>query len=89
MPRLPTVTARKLIQILKKKGFMLDTTEGSHQLFRHPTKNLRAVVPYHAGKDLGRGITLAILKDAGIPREEFARLDELLRSKQRSIRETI
>lgn len=66
MPKLPILNARKLIKILKKDGFKLSRTEGSHNIFYHPVKKLIVSVPVHKGNDLGRGITLAILKDAKI-----------------------
>ena len=74
MPRLPIVSARQLIKVLKKDGFVLERTQGSHQIFYHPKKTTIVSVPVHKGKDLGRGITLAILKDAKISREEFLKL---------------
>lgn len=74
MPRIPVVTARKFIKALKKAGFLHDHTEGSHHVFYHPVKKLRVAVPVHAGRDLGQGITLAILKDAKLTREEFLKL---------------
>lgn len=66
MPKLPILNARKLIKILKKDGFKLSRTEGSHNIFYHSTKKVIVSVPVHKGNDLGRGITLAILKDAKI-----------------------
>lgn len=74
MPKIPVVTAHKLIKVLKKKGFVLDHTSGSHFIFYHPETKLRASVPIHKGHDIGRGLTLAILKDAKISTEEFVKL---------------
>ncbi len=69
MPRLPTISAQKLIKILKKDGFILDRTVGSHQIFYHPQKNIAVSVPVHKSRDLGRGITKSILSDAQIDLE--------------------
>ena len=66
MPKLATISAQKLIKILKKDGFALDRTAGSHQIFYHPQKNIAVSVPIHKSRDLGRGITKAILSDAQI-----------------------
>ena len=74
MPKLPAVSARKLIKVLRKKGFELDHSTGSHFIFRHPETNLRVSIPVHQGKDLGRGLTLSILKDAKITQEDFMKL---------------
>lgn len=74
MPRMPIIPARKLIKVLKKSGFIHDHTEGGHYIFYNPEKKITISVPVHKGRDLGRGITLAILKDAKISIEEFLKL---------------
>ncbi|MFC1790478.1 type II toxin-antitoxin system HicA family toxin [Patescibacteria group bacterium] len=74
MPKIPIIPARKLIKVLKKDGFLHDRTHGSHFIFYHPQKKIVVSVPVHKGKSLGRGITLAILKDAKIEVEEFLKL---------------
>lgn len=74
MPKIPIVSAKKLIKVLKKKGFEHHRSKGSHQIFVHHQHELSVVVPVHPGQDLGRGITLAILKDANISTDEFIRL---------------
>lgn len=74
MPKIPVVSARKFIKVLKKVGYIHDHTEGSHYIFYHPAKRLRVSVPMHQGRDLGQGITLALIKDAKLTRDEFLRL---------------
>ncbi len=74
MPRFPTVSAREIIKVLEKSGFEFHRSRGSHQIYIHREKRLRTVVPVHKGKDLGRGLTLKILKDAGITVEEFVKI---------------
>ena len=74
MPKLPTVTARKLIKVLKKKEFVLHRTKGSHQTFIKQSDRKTVTVPVHPGHDLGRGLTATILKDAEISDEEFLKL---------------
>ncbi|KKP47952.1 MAG: hypothetical protein UR39_C0002G0055 [Candidatus Woesebacteria bacterium GW2011_GWA1_33_30] len=66
MPKMAVFNARKLIKILKKDGFRLSRTEGSHNIFYHSVKKVIVSVPVHKGSDLGRGITMSILKDAKI-----------------------
>ncbi|WP_214041391.1 type II toxin-antitoxin system HicA family toxin [Methanoculleus sp.] len=68
MPKLPVLTAQKIIKILEKKGFVLDRVKGSHHLFYHPETKRRVTVPVH-GRDLPTGTLLEILKQAGIERE--------------------
>ena len=74
MPKLPVVKALKLIKVLKKKNFMLQRVHGSHHIFVRIEDKLIVSVPIHQGRDLGRGITMAILKDARIPPDEFIKL---------------
>ena len=72
MPKLPILTARKLIKILEKLGFRLDHKTGSHFIFYDSKNKRRAVVPCH-GKDLPKGTILSILKQTGITREELGK----------------
>lgn len=74
MPKLPVVKASKLVKVLKKKNFVLQRVHGSHHIFVRIEDKLTVSVPLHRGSDLGRGITLAILKDAKISPEEFIKL---------------
>jgi len=70
MPKLPTLTAEAVIKLLEKKGFILDRSKGSHQLYINPTTGKRVVVPFHR-KDLPKGTLLEILRQAGISKEEL------------------
>ena len=70
MPRLPVVTSRELIAALQKAGFAIDQQTGSHVVLLRDRDKIRVVVPWHS-HDLGRGLTLAIIKSAGLTREEF------------------
>ncbi|MDD3623916.1 MAG: type II toxin-antitoxin system HicA family toxin [Bacilli bacterium] len=70
MPDLPIMTSSKIIKILKSKGFILDRIKGSHHIYyQHETKT-RIVVPFHK-RDLPIGTCIAILKSAGINKEEL------------------
>ena len=74
MPKIPIVNGEKLIKVLKKSGFVLNRINGSHHILIHPQKQITISVPVHKGKTLGRGITLAIIKDADITIEEFLKI---------------
>lgn len=74
MPRLPTITAKQLISVLQKRGFLKDRQVGSHVILVHYETDKTLSVPVHPGKTLGRGLVAALLKDAAISREEFLRL---------------
>lgn len=73
MTRLPTLTAKKLIRILRKLNFQSVRQEGSHTFFRH-ADGRTTVVPMHTGKDIGRGLLRSILRDIGYTPEQFQKL---------------
>lgn len=70
MPKLPTLTPRNVLALLKQRGFILDHTTGSHYIFYHPETKRRVTVPYHH-KDIPKGTLLSILQQAGIKRDEL------------------
>ncbi|MGC1122671.1 MAG: type II toxin-antitoxin system HicA family toxin [Candidatus Methanofastidiosia archaeon] len=70
MSRLPILTSHKIIRMLKKKGFILDRTKGSHQIYYHRENKRKVVIPIHK-KDLPRGTLLEILRQADISKEEL------------------
>jgi predicted RNA binding protein YcfA (HicA-like mRNA interferase family) len=72
-PRLPQVTAKELVRFLKKNGFEKDRQKGSHLTLRHPEKKTTVTIPVHTGCDLGRGLAIRILTDAGFSVEDYIR----------------
>lgn len=74
MPNIPIISGVKLVKVLRKKGFVLNRIKGSHHILIHPEKQITLSVPIHKGKSLGKGITLAIIKDAGLTVDEFLKL---------------
>jgi len=52
MPKLPSLTARRVIRALKRAGVVEDRQRGSHLMLIHPESNARTVVPVHAGKTI-------------------------------------
>lgn len=70
MSNQPSLTPKDLIRILKKKGFVLDRSRCSHQIWLHTVSRKRAVVPMHK-KDLPAGTLYSILKQAGINKDEL------------------
>lgn len=55
-----------LFKILRKDGWYSDRQKGSHVIMKHPTKKEQLTVPYHAGKEVKKGLLNAILKQADI-----------------------
>jgi len=74
MPNIPIISGNKLIKTLIKKGFILKRINGSHHILIHNENHITVSIPVHKGKTLGKGITLAIIKDAGLTVEEFLKL---------------
>ena len=74
MPRLPQLTARELIAFLRTQGFVEDRQSGSHLILWHETREVSVTIPVHTGTDLGRGLVVRILKDAGFTVDDYLRL---------------
>lgn len=74
MSRLPQVTSRELVRFLKSQGFVEDRQSGSHLTLWHPEGKVAATVPVHGGADIGRGLAVKILRDAGFSVEDYLRL---------------
>ena len=69
-PRIPPLTARQVIKILKKNGFVLDHTTGSHYIFYNNLTKKRVTVAYHT-RSIPKGTLFSILKQAGISTKDF------------------
>lgn len=71
MTKLPLLTAKEIIRVLKKLGFELMRQEGSHMFFEH-TDGRTTVIPNHGGEEIDRGLLNKIVKhDLEMEREEF------------------
>ncbi len=74
MSRMPQVSARELTRFLKAQGFAEDRQTGSHLTLWHERLRLSVTIPIHTGVDLGRGLAVRILKDAGFSVDDYLRL---------------
>ena len=74
MSRMPQVTARELVRFLQTQGFAEDRQSGSHLTLWHAGRNASVTIPVHTGCDIGRGLAVRILKDAGFSVEDYLRL---------------
>ena len=54
-----------LIKLLEQEGWVHSRTNGSHHNFKHPDRSNLITVP-HPEKDLPKGTSRKILKQAGI-----------------------
>ncbi len=71
MPRLPVISGDRFARALDKIGYAWDHTEGSHMILLHPSGRRLSVPRY---PELGRGLLRALIRDAGLNRQEFMRL---------------
>jgi predicted RNA binding protein YcfA (HicA-like mRNA interferase family) len=67
---LPAITGQHLIKVLKKMGFEVLRTRGSHYFLKHPDGRF-TTVPIHAGETIGRGLLSQIMRDCEISAEDF------------------
>ena len=71
MPRLPVISGDEFVRAVAKVGYAWDRTEGSHMILIG-SRGRRLSVPRH--RELGRGLLRALIRDAGLTREEFLEL---------------
>lgn len=72
-PRIPALTARKLMRVLLSLGFVKIRQKGSHAFFEHPDGRT-TVVAYHTNEDIGRGLLRQILREIELSPDEFIKL---------------
>ena len=71
MSRMPQVSAKELLKFLKSRGFVEDRQAGSHLTLWNEERKVSVTVPVHTGCDLGRGLAIRVLKDAGFTVEDY------------------
>lgn len=71
---MPQITAQELVRFLHSQGFVDDRQSGSHLTLWNEAEKLAVTVPMHSGCDMGRGLAVRILKDAGFTVDDFLRL---------------
>ncbi len=67
MPKMPTVSGPEAIRALEQLGFAVVRQRGSHIVLRRGSSG--CVVPNH--RELKTGTLNGILKQAGVPPDEF------------------
>jgi predicted RNA binding protein YcfA (HicA-like mRNA interferase family) len=74
MPKLNRLPARKVIQKLKKVGFVEVHQRGSHLYLKNQSGKI-VTVPIHGSKDIPLGTTYNIVvRQAGLSVDEFNKL---------------
>jgi predicted RNA binding protein YcfA (HicA-like mRNA interferase family) len=69
--RLPVCSGPDAVKALGKIGYSVDHQTGSHIILRHPSGR-RLTVPNH--RALAKGTLRALIREAGLTREQFAEL---------------
>lgn len=70
--RLPALNAKQVLKALRRAGFSVARTSGSHQYLIHQDQpHRRVVLPYHGRKDMPRGTLRAVIEQAGLTVEQF------------------
>jgi predicted RNA binding protein YcfA (HicA-like mRNA interferase family) len=73
MTKLPSLTGKDILSILRKVGFEIKRQKGSHVFLQHPDGRA-TVVPIHSGETIGPGLMAKILRDVNMTKEEFYQL---------------
>ena len=56
----------ELLRILKKNGWYVISQKGSHLKLAHLIKTNKIIFPDHGSQEIGKGLEMRILKDAGL-----------------------
>jgi len=73
MPKLPTISGKDLVKAFIRLGYKIDHQTGSHIILRHKEPpHRRLTIPNH--NDLSKGTLRAIIRQAGLSREEFFKI---------------
>jgi predicted RNA binding protein YcfA (HicA-like mRNA interferase family) len=73
MDPLPKLSAKEIISVLEKLGFVLARQSGSHKIYKN-SKGKRATVPFHGNKILHPKILKSIMRDAEISAKDLKKL---------------
>lgn len=66
------LTAKQLIKILEKYGFILSRQKGSHKIYKNPDSRIIVPVPIHGkSKPIPIGTFLSIIRQSKILKKEF------------------
>ena len=72
MAKLPRVTGKMMLALLKKQGFTVVRVRGSHHVLQQG--DMRTTIPVHSDRDLKTGTLRKILRDIDLSPREFEEL---------------
>jgi predicted RNA binding protein YcfA (HicA-like mRNA interferase family) len=73
MSKVPSLTGKDIVALLKKEGFVLERQRGSHVFLRHPDGRA-TVVPVHSGEVIGPGLLTKIMRDIEITKDDLLKM---------------
>jgi len=76
MSKLPSVTGKEVVSLLKKLGFSVERQKGSHVFLKHDDGRA-TVVPIHSGEAIGPGLLSKILRDVEMTKDELLKILQL------------
>ena len=68
MSKLPFLTGKEIVSLLKKTGFIVERQRGSHVFLKHEDGRA-TVVPVHSGETISPGLLSKILRDVEMTKE--------------------
>ncbi len=71
MSRLPVCSGAEAVRAFRQLGYVVDHQTGSHIILRHESQR-RLTVPNH--RELAKGTLRALIREAGLTKEQFAAL---------------
>ncbi len=69
--RFPRLKAKEVIRVLRRSGFVLISTRGSHQKWRNSATEKQVIIPFHQAKEFPLGTLKSIIEGSGIPLEDW------------------
>ena len=70
MSKLPSLTGKEIVSLLKKGGFIVERQRGSHVFLKHEDGRA-TVVPVHSGETIGPGLLSKILRDVEMTKQDL------------------
>ncbi len=67
----PRLTPDEVIAILRRGGFKMTGSSGSHQKWRNSVTGKQVIVPYHRGRILPLGTMRAIIEGSGLEKDQW------------------
>ncbi len=71
MPKLKTLSGAQVCRILEKYGFVEVRRKGSHIAMQKKVENTTITIPVPNHKELKKGTLSSIIRQSGIPKQEF------------------